>query len=368
MSAHIAIIGSGQLARMMALDGIPMGLQFSFMAETTEDTVCVASLGTVVVRNEEMTAEDLYKALGSPEVITVEKEHVDIDLLKNLQAFCPVHPNPNALEKFKNRRVEKAFLQSLNIPIAPYKSVRTESDLTAALAELNKPVFLKTEEEGYDGYNQYKITDENQAQVLAEINYPGDWVAEAGIPFEREVSFIAARSENGDIVYYTPSENYHRNGTLLTSLAPAPNLSEAMINTGKQYLKDMLTELDYVGVMCVECFVWGDKLLVNEIAPRVHNSGHWTTKGALTSQFENHVRAVAGLAFGSTQAHGISGMLNLLGVTLTAEQVSDSHTFLTLYGKSVRPRRKLGHITVNAETHEEAKTRVSALKEMAYGK
>ncbi len=366
MSAHIAIIGSGQLARMMALDGIPMGLSFSFLAEEKEDTVCVDQLGPVVRRRSDMTSEALYRALGEPDVITVEKEHVDVPLLTELQAFCAVHPNPKALEKFKNRHTEKRFLQSLSIPIAPYKPVRTEADLREALAALSAPVFLKTEEEGYDGYNQYKITDENRDQVLAEIRYPGQWVAEQGIPFDREVSFIAARAMSGDIVYYPPAENNHQQGTLLTSLIPAPDLPEAIIAQGQQYLCAMLTELDYVGVMCVECFVWGDRLLVNEIAPRVHNSGHWTSKGALTSQFENHVRAVAGLGLGGTDSRGVCGMLNLLGVTLDAEHVSDGISFLTLYGKSVRPRRKLGHVTVVAESYDVVAERLEALRTQAY--
>ena len=366
MSAHIAIIGSGQLARMMALDGIPMGLRFSFMAEEKEDIVCVDQLGPVIRRSDDMSPEALYHALGKPDVITVEKEHVDVPLLSALQAFCTVHPNPKALEKFKNRHAEKRFLQSLAIPIAPYKPVRTEADLLAALDALAAPVFLKTEEEGYDGYNQYKISDDNRDHVLAEIRYPGKWVAEQGIPFEREVSFIAARATNGDIVYYPPAENNHQQGTLLTSLIPAPNLPEAIVAQGQKYLCAMLTELNYVGVMCVECFVWGDQLLVNEIAPRVHNSGHWTSKGALTSQFENHVRAVAGLALGGTDARGVCGMLNLLGVTLDAEHACNAGSFLTLYGKSVRPRRKLGHVTVVADSYDVVAKRLEVLRVQAY--
>lgn len=366
MSAHIAIIGSGQLAQMMAQDGIPMGLRFSFVAEEKEDTVCVNSLGDVVIRREGMSAEDLFNALNQPDVITVEKEHVDVELLRALQNFCPVHPNPNALEKFKNRRVEKEFLQSLNIPIAPFKVVRTENDVHAALGELAKPVFLKTEEEGYDGYNQFKITEENQSETLKRIEYPGQWVAEEGIPFDREISFIAARTKNGEMEYYPPAENYHHSGTLLTSIAPAKDVSKNMIETGQGYLKAMMDHLDYVGVMCVECFAWGEKLLVNEIAPRVHNSGHWTSKGALTSQFENHVRAVSGLALGATEADEVSGMLNLLGVTLTAEEACDKTTFLKLYGKSVRPRRKLGHVTVMAKDYQEVQTRLETLRKRAY--
>lgn len=366
MKGHVAIVGSGQLARMMALDGIPMGMRFSFMAEEKEDTRCVDALGDIVVRRDDMSAEELYKALGEPNVITVEKEHVDVDLLKALESFCPVHPNPNALEKFKNRRVEKLFLQSLNIPIAPFEAVQTREDVEAALAKLNKPVFLKTEEEGYDGYNQYKITDENQDQVLGEITYPGQWVAESFVPFQREVSFLAARSNKGDIVYYPPVENYHSHGTLLTSVAPAPGMSDEQITTGRKYISDILNTLDYVGLICMECFLWDEKILVNEIAPRVHNSGHWTSKGALTSQFENHVRAVAGLPLGATQTHGMSGMLNLLGVTLNADQASDAHAFLTLYGKTVRPRRKLGHVTVNYGSYDKVRARLAELEKLAY--
>ncbi len=366
MSAHIAIVGSGQLAQMMAQDGIPMGLSFSFVAEEKEDTVCVDSLGKVVVRRESMSAEELFNALGKPDVITVEKEHVDIDLLKALQVFCPVHPNPDALEKFKNRRVEKEFLQSLNIPIAPYKVVRTEDDVQNALRVLEKPVFIKTEEEGYDGYNQFKVTEENQGDVLKAIEYPGQWVAEQGVPFDREISFIAARTESGEMEFYPPAENYHHLGTLLTSIAPAKEVSEAMQKTGQSYLQSMMDHLDYVGVMCVECFAWGEKLLVNEIAPRVHNSGHWTSKGALTSQFENHVRAVAKLSLGSAKTSNISGMLNLLGVVLTAEDACDEKTFLKLYGKSIRPRRKLGHVTVVVNDYDEAQARLESLRKLAY--
>lgn len=365
--SRIAIVGSGQLARMMALDGIPMGLSFSFLAEVGEDTRCVDWLGDVVVREDNMTAAALYEALGRPDVVTVEKEHVDIVLLESLQTHCPVHPLPSAVEKFKNRRVEKRFLESLDIPIAPFHEVRTRDDLEKALGELSKPIFLKTEEEGYDGYNQYKITEDTAASVLEEINFPGAWVAESFVPFEREVSFLAARSKEGEIVYYPPVENDHHKGTLLASVAPAPNMSDAQIATGQKYVKDIVEALDYVGLICLECFIVGQTIMVNEIAPRVHNSGHWTSKGAATSQFENHVRAVSGLPLGSTQTYGVSGMLNLLGVTLTAEQASAENAYLALYGKTVRPRRKLGHVTILSESVDEAKKQLNALEVMAYG-
>ncbi len=366
VSARVGIIGSGQLAQMMAQAGIPMSVEFSFLAEEGEDTRCVDALGNVVVRYESMDAEQIFSAMGRPDVITVEKEHVDVQLLRRLAVLCPVHPNPKALAQFKNRRVEKRFLQSLDIPIAPFHEVREKADLENAVADLNAPVFLKTEEEGYDGYNQHKITEENREDVINSLPYPGNWVAEGFIPFEREVSFIAARSTSGDIVFYPGVENLHRNGTLLRSLAPAPDMSDSMRERGHSYVKKILQSLDYVGVICVECFVWGDELLVNEIAPRVHNSGHWTSKGAITSQFENHVRAVTGLPCGSTETHKVSGMLNLLGVTLSAQQALNAESFLTLYGKTLRAKRKLGHVTVLADSYDHANQRLDELQALAY--
>ena len=364
MSAHIAIIGSGQLARMMALDGIPMGMRFSFLVDEGEDTRCVNALGNVVVRCGE--AGDIYRQLGEPDVVTVEKEHVDIDLLKGLQAHCPVHPNPDALKIFKNRLQEKLSLQSLSIPLAPFQSVTSREELQQALRSLDKPIFLKSEEQGYDGYNQHRITRDNAEQVLDAVSFAGAWVAEEFVPFEREVSFLAARGGNGDIAFYPAVENYHRNGTLLRSIAPAPSLSASQIATGHRYLSDILVKTDYVGLICMECFVVGDDILVNEIAPRVHNSGHWTAKGALTSQFENHLRAIAGLPLGSCEARGISGMLNLLGVTATAAQVVDEHCFLTLYGKTQQPRRKLGHIVVSGQSHEDVEARLAIMEKQVY--
>ncbi|MFT5083939.1 MAG: 5-(carboxyamino)imidazole ribonucleotide synthase [Lentisphaeria bacterium] len=367
MSHHIAIVGSGQLARMMALDGIPMGMTFSFLAEAKEDTRCVDKLGIVVIRKHTDSAEALFQALGKPDVITVEKEHVDVDLLNKFTSMCAVHPNPSALETLKNRRIEKQFLQSLNIPIANFHSVTNKAQLQAAIDTLQKPIFLKSEEEGYDGYNQYKVTDDNAKQVMDEIAFPSYWVAESFIPFQREVSFLAARTSDNNIVMYPAVENYHRNGTLLTSLAPAPNISEQQIDNAREMLTKIMTTLDYVGLMCMECFVWDNKILVNEIAPRVHNSGHWTSKGALTSQFENHLRAVIQLPLGSTETCNISGMLNLLGVSMTAEQACDANSYLTLYGKTTRARRKLGHVTVCGSSYEEVTTRLKALEALVYG-
>ncbi len=368
MSHRVAIIGGGQLAQMMAQDGIPMGISFSFLVEHGEDSRCVENLGDIVIRQNGQSASDLYQALGEPTVVTVEKEHVDIPLLREIEKLCPVHPNPNALEKFKNRFTEKEFLRSLDIPLADYRRVTNKEELAAAIQQLQKPIFLKSEEQGYDGYNQYKITDDNAEEVLNTIDFPSYWVAESFVAFQREVSFLAARTAQNNIKVYPAVENYHHNGTLLTSLAPAPEISDEQFRSAENTLKKMMVELDYVGLMCMECFVVDDNILINEIAPRVHNSGHWTSKGALTSQFENHIRAVCQLPLGGTTTFGISGMLNLLGVTLTAEEASDAHSFLTLYGKTTRPRRKLGHVTVNHTNYDDVITRLKTLENLAYGK
>lgn len=365
MNKHVAIVGSGQLARMMALDGIPMGLTFSFVAESSEDTVCVQGLGKIVIRGQQ-TPKELFEALGKPDVITVEKEHVDTQLLTELETFCRVAPHPRALEKFKNRNTEKQFFQSVGVPIANFRCVENKAALIDAIETLEKPVFLKSQEEGYDGYNQYKVTAENKAKIIEEIVFPSRWVAESFVNFEREVSFLAARGTKGEIVFYSAVENYHRNGTLLRSLAPAPNLPKSMLEQGKKHLSHILSSLDYVGLICMECFVVEDQLIVNEIAPRVHNSGHWTSKGSLTSQFENHIRAVCELPLGSTYTSVNSGMLNLLGTTVTADQVSSSNTFLTLYGKKTKPKRKLGHITVIHKNTSDIKASLNLLEDIAY--
>lgn len=367
MSLHLAIVGSGQLARMMALDGLPMGIRFSFLAEEAGDTRCVENLGIVVVRDPADDAARLYQKLGDPDVITVEKEHVDIELMRAFAQHCPVHPNPDALEKFKNRLNEKRFLQSLDIPLAPFLSVSTAEDVDQAVATLAHPVFLKSQEQGYDGYNQWKLTAENAAEIKQELEFPGNWVAESFIPFEREVSFLAARARNGDVTSYPPVQNIHRNGTLLRSIAPALDLSADQLRLAGDYLQRMFQAVDYVGMICMECFVHEGRILVNEIAPRVHNSGHWTSQGASTSQFENHVRAVLGLPAGCSEIHGVSGMLNLLGTTLNAQEAVDRHTSLTLYNKITRPRRKLGHVTVNHPDRQTVSARMDALQKWVYG-
>jgi len=366
MTHHIAIVGSGQLARMIALDGIPLGISFSFLAEPGDDTRCVQGLGDVVERTAEHSAAELFEKLGKPEVVTVEKEHVDIELLSDFSALCAVHPNPNALAKFKNRLQEKQFLQQQGIPLAPFMEVSNKEQLLSAIEQLSKPIFLKSQEQGYDGYNQYRITDDNAEEILNTITFPSAWVAESFVPFEREISFIAARSPNQEVAIYPAVENYHKNGVLLTSLAPAPNVHPDQLAMAKQYIAKIMDSLDYVGLMCMECFVEDGKILVNEIAPRVHNSGHWTSRGAKTSQFENHIRAILSLPLGATECNGISGMLNLLGATLMPDEALDNHTFLTLYNKTVRPRRKLGHITINHDEQSVVLERLKVLEQMVY--
>lgn len=366
MNTHIAIAGAGQLARMLALEGIAMGLQFSFLVEPDEDTCCIRGLGDIVPSHGH--TKKLYRQLGEPDVITVEKEQVDIESLEALQTYCNIFPNPGALSIFKHRQKEKQYLQQSGIPVAPYCHISSEEHLYESLSQLSQPVFLKSAESGYDGYHQYRVTDNNIDSIIDSIDFSNPWIAEGAINFDREVSFIAARDQQGNIVFYPAVENKHHNGTLLHSVAPAPALSEAMQASAQQYLRNLLDSTNYIGVMCMECFVEGEQLLVNEIAPRVHNSGHWTTKGARTSQFENHLRAIAGLPLGSTQTNDINGMLNLLGHTITMDQIDDHQSFVALYGKSPKPGRKLGHVIVNGDTHQDVATRLERIKTLTYDK
>lgn len=365
MSLHIAIVGSGQLAQMMAQSGKPMGFTFSFLADPNDDITCVDGLGNTVIRTDQSPSV-LFEELNKPDIVTVEKEHVDIDLLNALSALTTVSPNTRALEAFKNRHSEKSFLRSLGIPIANYAVVTDKPSLEKAIETLQKPIFLKTQEEGYDGYNQFKVTDENAATIQSEIQFPGAWVAESFINFEREVSFLAARNTHGKIQFYPCVENEHHNGTLIKSIAPAPALPDALNALGQQYLTQICETLDYVGLICMECFLINGELVVNEIAPRVHNSGHWTLKGTAASQFENHIRAISGLPLGCTKQPKPCGMLNLLGVTVTAAQVTQPNIFLTLYGKAVKPRRKLGHINIVCETVADVKSTLNTLHNQAY--
>ena len=345
---RVAIVGCGQLSRMLALAGIPLGIQFSFINDNgAPDTVCVDGLGIVASWRQGDSVAALYEQLGRPQCVTVEKEQLDVELLIALEKHCPVYPNPLAVSACQNRHREKQLLEQLGIPASPYTFGQSAKETLASLA---LPVVAKSCSEGYDGKNQWVIRTEQDAQDFDEVAKQDDYIIEQWIPFEREVSQVSVRGIDGDIRHYPLAENQHTSGILTRTIAPAPDVNPALIVQAQDYMQRLLEELEYVGVLAMECFVTPKQLLVNELAPRVHNSGHWTQSGSLTSQFENHVRAVAGLPLGSTQAHGVAGMINLIGAAHPPLQSMSERCTVHWYNKSVRAGRKLGHVNFVAES------------------
>lgn len=342
---HIAIIGCGQLARMLALAGWSMGIRFSFLAADTDDTRCVDGLGLVVRNTPGSTAESLYHALGQPNVITVEKEAVDTALLQGFVDKCTVAPSPGILHIIQHRARQKAFLDDNAIPTAPYFHLRSKDQLWDAVKALGFPLIIKACEQGYDGQHQWRLSNENETHAL--INGPieiGDAIVETKLSFTKEVSVILARNTLGEVAVYCPTENTHVNGTLFVSIAPARELSESHQEQLSQITNTLVKAWDYVGVLAIECFIVDDKVVVNELAPRVHNSGHWTQDGAATSQFENHLRAICGRTLGATTDLAVTGMINLLGCTAPEELLSHAHAHFHWYNKTLRNERKMGHI------------------------
>lgn len=382
---HVAIVGCGQLARMMALDGLPLGMSFSFVAQANESSRAVAGLGTVcewepnagLEADLEVDSEalylELYLKLGRPDVVTVEKEQVDAALLRGLEAYCQVHPNSHSLYQCQNRLRQKALLESLHMPVTPYLKLDTEQDLHLAVERFGLPLIIKHTEHGYDGKSQWRLHTQNDlmswaAEAFVDVgSESGAWLAEPCMRFDREISFLVVRGRDGDVRFYPPTQNQHRQSVLISSVAPAPDIPESLLKSGQADLERLLTALNYVGVMAIECFLVGDELWVNELAPRVHNSGHWTQQALVTSQFENHLRAIAGWPLGCTELEGAAAMLNLLGVSLNQVSMLRDNACLNWYNKEVRPGRKVGHITIRDLSPRGASARLSRLQEDIYG-
>jgi 5-(carboxyamino)imidazole ribonucleotide synthase len=365
----IGILGGGQLGYMLALAGYPLGLHFRFFDPSPEAPVGrIASRVTADFRDESA----LEKFANGLELVTYEFENVPVESVQFLAERVPVHPSPRALEVAQDRISEKNLFQELGIPTTEFEPVASRDDLDDAVKKIGLPAILKTCRMGYDGKGQWHLrTAADVARAKSEMpEQPTITPASSEIPyilekfvsFTRELSVIAVRARTGETAVYPLVENHHRGGILRLSLAPAPHLDPAIQRAAEQAARAVFDELQYVGVLAIEFFEQNGKLLANEMAPRVHNSGHWTIEGALTSQFENHLRAVVGLPLGSTLAIGSSAMLNLIGETPDPAEVlvvRDAH--LHLYGKSARAGRKLGHVTLRASSSEQLASRLSEL-------
>ena len=360
------MLGGGQLGRMLGLAGVPLGLEFKFLDPSPEAPA--AAVGELVVGGLDDVAAAASAAKGAT-VVTYEWEGVPADTARALAADVPVLPSPAALEVSQDRLDEKQMLQSLGIATAPFRAVDDRAALDLAVADLGLPAVLKTRRGGYDGKGQALLR--SPADVDTAWNSLGGvpLILEGFVAFRRELSIIAVRGRDGAIACWPVVENSHDAGILRLTRAPAPAVDAALQARAEACVRPLLETLDYVGVLCVELFDVGDTLLANEMAPRVHNSGHWTIEGADTSQFENHLRAVLGWPLGSTAARGVSAMVNCIGgLPDRAAVLAIPGVHLHDYDKAPRRGRKVGHVTVNATepaAFEAALARVQALVALA---
>jgi len=360
----IGVIGAGQLGQMLALAGQKLGLEFVFLDPS--DDPPAAQYGAVLKYDFD-SEEGLQKLSAAADLITFEFENVPVSALLAVARETPVYPPPEALRLAQDRIAEKNLFDSLDIPVPEYRQVDSPADLVRAGTEIGLPLVLKTRRLGYDGKGQRLVRDESQFDdAIVELGNT-DLIAEQWIPFDREISVIGARSARGEICIYPLTENEHRDGILHVSRAPADagNLAE----TAQSYLRSLLENLNYVGVLALELFATGDRLLANEFAPRVHNSGHWTIEGAQTSQFENHLRAILDMPLGDAGMRKFAAMLNLIGTIPDdckndLEALTDVRTYLHDYGKSPRAGRKLGHITIVAASAAERDAGLTRLRNL----
>ncbi|MDF1854444.1 5-(carboxyamino)imidazole ribonucleotide synthase [Pseudooceanicola sp.] len=342
----IGILGGGQLGRMLALAAARLGLRCHiFEPGATPPAGDVAHALTTADYDDETA---LRAFAQSVDVITYEFENIPTSTLDQLEQLRPIHPNREALRISQDRLTEKAFLQDLGLSTAPYAAVDEAASLAAAIADIGTPAILKTRRFGYDGKGQMRLASADDAAAALAALAGAPAILEGLVDFNAEISVIAARSPTGEVACYDPGVNHHSDGILRTTSVPAP--IPAMLRTDAVLLASrILNALDYVGVLGVELFVTDAGLVVNEIAPRVHNSGHWTQNGCAVDQFEQHIRAIAGWPLGDGSRHSDVTMQNLIGddmdqVPALARQADSA---LHLYGKAeTRPGRKMGHVNI----------------------
>jgi 5-(carboxyamino)imidazole ribonucleotide synthase len=336
--SRIGVLGAGQLALMLAQVGQQLGV----------DVICAGSPGDCAAQVAPLAEVDLSSAAEVAafaqrvDVVTLESENIDAAVLRGLN----LSPNANAVAIAQDRLLEKRFFQQCGIGVAPFAPVDTLADLERAIESTGLPAILKTRRMGYDGKGQARIhRREDAAAAWTEVGGV-PCILEGMVRFDAEVSLLAARSRSGEIVFYPLIQNVHRDGILRRS--DAPFVHPGLQALAERYLHDLLVRLEYVGVLAVEFFVLGDTLLANEMAPRVHNSGHWTIEGAATSQFSNHLLAILGRDLGSTASRP-TVMLNCIGAM---PPVAETALYPSLarhdYGKQPRPGRKVGHLTFAA--------------------
>ena len=343
----IGVLGAGQLGRMLALAGYPLGLEFVFYDRNPQ--ACAAALGTLVV-GEFDDKEQLTAFAQQVDLVTVEFENIPLSALEHVAQHVPVYPSPRAVSAAQDRLNEKQMFKSLGIPTPRFFAVENAESLANAFTDHNDTLIVKSRRFGYDGKGQLPL----DSAVAADET----WAALGGVPliaeqrmqFQREVSIVAARNKSGDVYFYPLTENVHKQGILKRSQV---SLNDPLQSMGEDYAQRVMNELNYVGVLAFEFFDCDGALVANEIAPRVHNSGHWTIEGAATSQFENHLRAILDWPLGDTSVRAPCVMYNIIGeqpdITMLLK-VPDAHVHF--YGKEPRPGRKIAHVTLWDSTEQ----------------
>lgn len=344
----LGILGNGQLGQMLA-DSI---------AEQTDLSVNLYDLRA-------FDETSLQEFLASNDRISYETENIPAHIVAQMESVeDKVFPSLTALKTFQNRLTEKNALRAAGISTADFHAVNSLADIDDAIEQLGLPIIMKTTTEGYDGKGQFVLRDKKDAQACWDEIGNRELIAEAFVPFIREISVIGCRSENGDIKVWPMTENIHHEGILRYSLYPAHGFSAEKQAKAERYIEQIATSLNYVGTITLELFEVEDNLIANEVAPRVHNSGHWSIEGAFTSQFRNHMLAVTGQPITATESRfPATAMINVISDETPTSAASDmTETYVHSYGKEARPARKLGHVTITAKDTAERDEKISQLE------
>lgn len=347
-ATKLGILGGGQLAQMLAMAALPLGIR----CHVYEPAADAPAQHVAYHHQSSYTQNATLKIFAERvDVITYEFENVPAHAADYLAQLKPIHPLPHALSVCQDRLTEKQFVTAQGFMTAPFAAIDPTKGVSQAIEKTRLPALAKTRRMGYDGKGQKRINSLTEAYQMMVDLAGQELILEGMVNFTRELSIIAVRDQAGHTMRYPLIENHHHEGILRLSLAPAPNV-HPLIEAQADALAQLLTNaLNYVGVLTIECFEVmtpnGPTLLVNELAPRVHNSGHWSIEGSMTSQFENHVRAVCGLPLGTTAPRGMSAMINLIGAIPNPADIPQG-VFVHLYHKEPRPGRKVGHLTIVA--------------------
>lgn len=338
---RVGILGGGQLARMLALEGIPLGHRFTVLEGAPDPPAGVAS---AVVPAAYDDPDGLAAVARASEVVTYEFENVPAESAAFLASRLPALPPPGALQVAQDRLAEKRMFRELGIPTAPFHPVDGPDDVEEAVAVTGLPAVIKTRRLGYDGKGQVVVRSRGEAEAAVQRLGAG-LIAERFVAFDRELSVLAVAGRDGGRAFYPLTENHHQGGILRVS--HAPDRTPSLQSTAERLASLVLDRLDYVGVLAIELFEYQGRLLANEMAPRVHNSGHWTLDGADVSQFENHIRAVTGMPLAAPRVRGPAAMVNIIGELPDLGAVAAiPGTHLHIYDKAPRPGRKIGHVNV----------------------